>query len=82
MTFQWKPTAVWLDVISCIHILESQGVVLLGCQPDEPLTFLATTNRIINVYGFLVVVMLLMYDVFYCLYSIGNKINTNTTVAL
>ena len=33
----------------------------LGCQPDEPLASLVTTNRIINaIYGFLVVIMLLI----------------------
>ena len=25
--------------------------VLFGCQPDEPMASLVTTNRIINVYG-------------------------------
>ena len=41
---------------------------------DEPLDSLVTTNRMINVYGFLVVTMLLMYSVLHCLYSVGNKI--------
>ena len=52
----------------------------IGCQPDEPLDSLATTNRIINVYGFLVVVMLLMYFVFQCLYSVENKITTTIII--
>ena len=47
-----------------------------GCQPDEPLASLVTTNRIINVYGFIVVMMLLIYFVLHCLYSVGNKITT------
>ena len=38
---------------------------------------LVTTNQIINVYGFLVV-MLLMYFVLHCLYSVGNKITTTS----
>ena len=46
------------------------------CQPDEPLAFLVTTKRIINVYGFLVGIMLLMYSVLLCLYSVGNEITT------
>ena len=33
------------------------------CQPDEPLASPVTTNRIINVYGFPVVTILLMYVV-------------------
>ena len=41
-----------------------------GCQRDEPLVSLVTTNRIINVSGFLVVVMLLIYAVLHCLYSV------------
>ena len=49
-----------------------------GCQPDEPLASLVTTNRIINVYGFIVVIMLLMYSVLHCLYFVGNKIITTT----
>ena len=43
---------------------------------DGPLDSLVTTNRMINVYGFLVVTMLLMYSVLHCLYSVGNKIAT------
>ena len=31
----------------------SNDVIFFGCQPDEPLASLVTTNRIINVYGFL-----------------------------
>ena len=44
---------------------------------------LLTTNKIINVYGFLVVIMLFMYAVFHCLYSVGNKtqIQTQTQTA-
>ena len=49
-----------------------------GCQPDEPLSSLVTTNRIINVYVFIVVMVLLMYSVLRCLYSVGNKITTTT----
>ena len=49
-----------------------------GCQPGEPLASLVTTNRVINVYGFLVVIMLLMYSVLHCLHSFGNKITTTT----
>ena len=50
----------------------------LSCQPDEPLAFLVTTNRIINVYGFIVVIMLLIYSALRCLYYVGNKITTTT----
>ena len=62
-----------------------------GCQPDEPLSSLVTTNRIINVYVFIVVIVtdlhtwmevcvivLLMYSVLRCLYSVGNNITTTT----
>ena len=48
---------------------------LVGCQPDEPLASLVTSEKIINVYGFLVVIMLRMH----CLYFIGNEITTTTT---
>ena len=51
-----------------------------GCQPDEPLASLVTTNRIINVYRFLAVIMLLVYAVLHCLYSVRNKITTSTTL--
>ena len=50
--------------------------IYFGCQPDEPLASLVTTNRIINVYGFLVFMMLFAYSVLHCLYSVGNKITT------
>ena len=53
----------------------------VGCQPDEPVASLVTINRIINVYGVLVVIMLLMYSVLHYLYSVGNQI-TNTTFIL
>ena len=39
----------------------------IGCQPDEPLASLVTTNRNINIYCFLVVIMLLMYSALHCL---------------
>ena len=52
---------------------------LFGCQPDEPLASLVTTNSIINVNGFLVVIMLLMYSVLHCLYSVEYKSTTTTT---
>ena len=48
----------------------------ISCQPDETLVSLVITNRIINVCGFIVVIMLLMYSVLHCLYSVGNKIIT------
>ena len=35
-----------------------------------------TTHRIIHVYGFLAVTMLLMYSVLHCLDYVGNKITT------
>ena len=38
---------------------------------------LVTTNRTINVYYVLVIILLPMYAVRYCLYSVGNKITTN-----
>ena len=47
---------------------------MIGCQPDEPLVSLMATTRIINVYGFLVVIMLLMFSVIHFLYSVGKKI--------
>ena len=50
----------------------------LGCQADGPLASLVTTNRISNVYGFWVVIMLLIYSVLHCLYSDGNEITTAT----
>ena len=54
-------------------------VIYFGCQSDEPRASLVTTNRIINVYGFLVVIT---YAVLHCLYSIGNKITTATTICM
>ena len=49
---------------------------IFGCQPDEPLSSLVTTNRIINVYGLIVVIMLLMYSFLHCLSSVWNKTST------
>ena len=46
----------------------------IGCQPDEPLASVVTTNRIFNVHIFLVVTMFLLYSFLHCLYSVGNKI--------
>ena len=48
----------------------------IGCQPNEPPATLVTTNRNINIYGFLVVIMLLMYSALHCLYSVGDRITT------
>ena len=45
-----------------------------GCQHDEPLASLVTTNRVINVYGFLVDILLPLYAVLLCLYYVGNKL--------
>ena len=53
-----------------------------GCQPSEPQASLVTTNRIINVYDFLSVVLLFMYAVLHCLYSVGNKITTTGPVMM
>ena len=52
--------------------------ISFGCHPDGPLASLVTTNRITNVYGFIVAIMLLMYSVLHYLYSVGNKITTIT----
>ena len=53
---------------------------LYGCQPDEPQASLATTDRRrINVYIVLLFVLLFMYAVLHCLYSVGNKIASTTT---
>ena len=52
------------------------SLICFGCQPDEPLTSLVTNNRIINVYGFIVVIILLMFSALHCLYSLGKKITT------
>ena len=38
----------------------------------------ATINRIISVYGFIVVITLLMYSVLHYLYSVRNKITAST----
>ena len=52
-----------------------------GCQPDGPLASLVTTNRFFNVYGFLVVItLLLMHSALHCLYSVGNKITTTNEI--
>ena len=53
----------------------------LGCQHHGPLASLVTTNRITNVYDALVAIMLLMYFILHCLYSVGNKITTATATA-
>ena len=45
-----------------------------SCQPDEPLASLVTTNRIINIYDFLVVTIIIVYAVLHCLYSVGNDV--------
>ena len=62
----WRISYFWLRCWDCSPSI--------GCQSDEPLVSLVTTNRIINVYGFIIVIMLLMYSVLHCLYSVGNKI--------
>ena len=51
---------------------------LYGCQPDEPQASLATTNRCNHVYVVLFFILLFMYAVINCLYSVGNKITTTT----
>ena len=54
---------------------------LYGCQPDELQASLATTNRCNHVYVVLFFILLFMYAVTHCLYSVGNKITTNTTIS-
>ena len=66
----------WTSYLSCdvlILITHSKIKFSSCCQPDEPLASLVTTNRIINVYGFLVV-MLLMYSVLIVCILLGKKI--------
>ena len=76
----WTNTWWWIRQSSqTVSVSHSLCLSSAGCQPDEPLASLATTNRITNVYGFLCVIMLLMYSVLRCLYSVGNKITTTTT---
>ena len=53
---------------------------LYGCQPYQPQASLATTNRYNHVYVVLFFILLFMYAVIHCLYSIGNKITTTTTI--
>ena len=53
---------------------------LYGCQPDEPQASLATTNRCNHVYVVLFLILLFMYAVIHCLYSVGIKITTTTYV--
>ena len=43
-----------------VRLPKSHPNLSFDCQSDESLASLATTSRIINVYGFLVVIMLLM----------------------
>ena len=64
---------IWEDSLIYTTLYVKSCCLILACQPDEPLVSLVTTNRIINVYGFLVVIMLLMYSVLHCLHSVGNK---------
>ena len=61
---------------TAISILKQAVSYPCGCQPDDPLPSLVTINRIINVYDFLVVIMLFLYFVLHCLYSAENKITT------
>ena len=51
---------------------------LYGCHPDEPQASLATTNRCNHVYVILFFILLFMYAVIHCLYSVGNQITTTT----
>ena len=71
-------TIVILNINSVL--IEEFGVsaMIFGCQPDEHLASLMTTNRIISVYCFLGVILFLMYVDLHCLYSIGNIISTTT----
>ena len=54
------------------------------CQPDEPQGFPATTNRSINVNYVPVLILLFMYAVSHCLYSVGSEITTdeNNTIII
>ena len=49
-----------------------------GCQPDEPQASLATTNRCNHVYIVLFFILLFMYAVIHCLYSVWNNITITT----
>ena len=66
---KWRPFCLGLNVL----------MSPFGCQPVDPPASLVIINRIIYVYGFLVVMMLLLYSILHCLYSVGIKITTTTT---
>ena len=53
---------------------------LYGCQPDEPQASLTNTNRCNHVYVVLFIILLFMYAVIHCLYFVGNKLTTSTTL--
>ena len=75
--FEWHHLIYKSDMESLISRETWKQWCLTGCQPDEPQPSLVTINRSTNVYGFLVI-LLSMYNVIDCLYSVGNKITTTT----
>ena len=64
--------------LPCEVLLPDSNNHSFGCQPDEPQASLATNNSSVNVYYVLVFVLLFMYAVPHCLYSVGNKVTTST----
>ena len=59
------------------HNQSSCPILVYGCQTDEPLKSTVTIDWMVNVYEFLFVALLSMYDVMHCLQSIGIE---NTTI--
>ena len=88
--FFWTYRRIFAGDLCRYHyhqIIVSQGIddvswLSFGCQPDEPLASLATTNIIINVYGSLVVLLLPMYVVLHCLYCCLSWGSISSTCAI
>ena len=72
---------VYLHVRSCSPYSHLQTITIwLPARWAQ--ASLATTNRCNHVYVVLFFILLFMYAVIHCLYSVGNKITTTTTIVL
>ena len=78
ITVKW----IFLGFGKCVSEMGPRSQCVKVASLDGPLASLVTTKRILESsnYGFLVVIMLLMYSVPHCLYSVGNEITTTKSI--
>ena len=79
--YVYENYVVYLHVRSCSPYSHLQTITI-WLPGRWAQASLATTNRCNHVYVVLFFILLFMYAVIHCLYSVGNKITTTTTTSI